>query len=227
MRRLAIPDIHGCSKTVRTLVENIQLNKNDQLFFLGDYIDRGHDSAGVLDFIIELKEKGYRIFPLRGNHEHNLVDSYKEYDHLMFTTFVAKMNKSANLLDEHGHVFPKYLNFIDSLPFYYELDDFWLVHAGFKTASNDMLTDYTAMIDTRRFEYSEHLLKGKTVLHGHQVTNFPKISAAIEQRSKIIPLDNGCVYNRPHKIHDHTQLGQLLCFNLDTWELTSQPNVDS
>ena len=69
-RRIAIGDIHGCSKTFKLLIENeIQLNKNDQLFLLGDYIDKGKRSKEVLDYILHLIESGFSVFPLMGNHE--------------------------------------------------------------------------------------------------------------------------------------------------------------
>lgn len=225
MRRFVIPDIHACSATLRTLVESIGLNKNDQLYFIGDYIDRGKDSAGVLDFIIGLKDNGYKVFPIRGNHEQNLLETSIEYEPEMFTAFV-KMSKSANLLDDSHRVKPLYMNFIESLPFYLELDDFWIVHAGFNTRRNNFLSDTVAMIDCRRFDYSESLLKGKKVVHGHDVTYLKAIESAIEANSKVIPLDNGCVYNRPHKLYDHSQTGQLLCLNLDSMELIKQVNVD-
>ncbi len=39
-----IPDIHGCLLTFKALLKNIKLKKDDRLFLLGDYIDRGPDS---------------------------------------------------------------------------------------------------------------------------------------------------------------------------------------
>ena len=57
MRRFAIGDIHGCSKALRTLLEVIDPQPEDELIFLGDYIDRGSDSRGVVDQIIELKKR--------------------------------------------------------------------------------------------------------------------------------------------------------------------------
>ena len=61
-RTFAIGDLHGCSRTFRKLIlENINLQKEDELYCLGDYVDRGPDSKGVIDFILELKEKGYKV----------------------------------------------------------------------------------------------------------------------------------------------------------------------
>ncbi len=52
-RRIAIGDIHGCSKTLKALVlKQLKPTFDDQIFFLGDYVSRGNDSAGVIDFIL-------------------------------------------------------------------------------------------------------------------------------------------------------------------------------
>jgi serine/threonine protein phosphatase 1 len=47
--RYAIADIHGCCKTFHALIEKLQLKESDDLYLLGDYIDRGPDSKGVLE----------------------------------------------------------------------------------------------------------------------------------------------------------------------------------
>jgi serine/threonine protein phosphatase 1 len=48
MRRFAISDIHGCARTFGALLNKINLSPVDELFLLGDFIDRGPDSKGVL-----------------------------------------------------------------------------------------------------------------------------------------------------------------------------------
>src|ERR1039457_2707378 len=69
-RRFVIGDIHGCSATLRRLVEEIiVLNRNDELYLLGDLIDRGPDTKGLLDFIFELSGQGFAVSSVRGNHE--------------------------------------------------------------------------------------------------------------------------------------------------------------
>src|ERR1017187_8876025 len=75
-RLFAIGDIHGCSKTFRKLLlEIIQIRKSDKIYCIGDYVDRGNDSKGVIDFIIELRNKNYHIHTLRGNHEQMMLDA--------------------------------------------------------------------------------------------------------------------------------------------------------
>jgi serine/threonine protein phosphatase 1 len=67
-RIIAIGDIHGCFTALESLLAMIELQSNDLLVTLGDYVDRGPDSRQVLDRLIELFDAG-RLIPLRGNHE--------------------------------------------------------------------------------------------------------------------------------------------------------------
>jgi serine/threonine protein phosphatase 1 len=67
-RTIAIGDIHGCSLALAALVDAIDTNPDDLLVTLGDYIDRGPDSRGVLDRLIALAGR-CQLVPLLGNHE--------------------------------------------------------------------------------------------------------------------------------------------------------------
>ncbi len=68
MRTLAIGDIHGCITALKTLLAVIQPQPEDTVVTLGDYVDRGPDTRGVLDTLIAL-EKRTQLKPLMGNHE--------------------------------------------------------------------------------------------------------------------------------------------------------------
>ncbi len=62
-RLFAIGDIHGCFDPFRELVEHrIGIRKEDRLVLLGDYIDRGPSIREVIDYIIDLREKGMTLF---------------------------------------------------------------------------------------------------------------------------------------------------------------------
>lgn len=71
-RMFAIGDIHGCSKALAALLNAIRPTQNDTLVFLGDFIDRGPDSKGVLDQLITLSER-CNVVPIMGNHEEMLL----------------------------------------------------------------------------------------------------------------------------------------------------------
>lgn len=76
-RTIAIGDIHGCSLALRGLLEAIQPQPDDLLVLLGDYIDRGPDTRGVLDQILDLQRR-CTVVPLLGNHEEMLLAALKD-----------------------------------------------------------------------------------------------------------------------------------------------------
>jgi serine/threonine protein phosphatase 1 len=226
-RRLVIADVHGCFRTLRVLVEErIHLNKDDNLFFLGDYIDRGPDSSGVINYIMGLIKGGYKIFPLRGNHEQNVLDAINEYDADTLAYYVGKISKSPDLLNENRTVKAHFVDFFSSLEIYYDLDDFIIVHAGLNLSLDNPFEDKVSMLELRNTLPDLTKLNGRRIVHGHQVTPLDEIKKAVNERQRLIPLDNGCFYTKAHKIYDHTQTGNLCCVNLDTFELIVQKNIE-
>ena len=225
-RRLVIPDIHGCYCTLLGLIKEINLTKDDHLFFLGDFIDRGPLSNAVLDDVMNLHELGFNIFPLRGNHEQMLLDA-ERMDPVNVLYQYLEFNNTKDLLDESNGIKSQYIEFMDMLPYYYELEDFYLVHAGFNFNVENPFLEYDDMIWIRNYSANSRILKGKKVVHGHTPKNLEDIKDAIERDKMVIPLDNGCVYYNAYGMDiSEWNLGNLLCLNLDTMELTVKPYDD-
>ncbi|MDJ1499284.1 metallophosphoesterase family protein [Xanthocytophaga agilis] len=200
-RRFAIGDIHGCFDTFRALVEDqIGLTQSDQLFLLGDYINRGPKQTKVLDYIIQLRASQYEVYPLRGNHEQMLL---------------------ADRLDE---IIPPYRDFFIELPYYYETDHFYLVHAGLNFLASDPLEDTYSMLWMRQSPLpDEEFLNQRKVVHGHTIHSLSEITLAIKNREPILPLDNGCYRGLREAAGEY---GNLCALNLDSFELITQKNVD-
>jgi serine/threonine protein phosphatase 1 len=74
MRVLVIGDIHGCSRALDLILAAVKPTADDHLILLGDYVDRGPDSSGVMQRLLAL-EKQCRLTALRGNHEKMMVDA--------------------------------------------------------------------------------------------------------------------------------------------------------
>jgi len=224
MRRIIVGDIHGCSRTFRALAEEeICLTREDELYLLGDYVYRGPDSKGVLDYILELIERGYNIRPLRGNHEDDLLKYNRE--EFRYLEWHLARNNSLNLLDGEG-LQAKYAGFFEGLPYYFELEHCYIVHAGFNFSSVDPFADRDGMLVQRDFAYSEKHLKGKTVIHGHQPAYIGVIQERVRNRDRLIPFDNGVPYVKKHKIYDHTRLGGLCALDIDSYDLYRALNRD-
>jgi serine/threonine protein phosphatase 1 len=230
-RRFAIGDVHGCCQTLQHLVTQvIQLTKDDQLFLLGDYINRGPDSPGVLQFLIDLQANGYQVFPLRGNHEAMLLDDWEEYKRLHNTQYqehVKNWTTNNPFIDKkNGRLIPQFDKFLNNLPYYYELEDFYLVHAGFdfELGVPNALEDFERMLWVRYFEPDYAVIQTKPVLHGHTTRSIDEIKESVKDRMGAIPLDNGC-YKSLRAVYN-PYYGSLCGLNLDTFELIVVENMD-
>lgn len=218
-RQFVISDIHGCYKTLCKLLDTLCISLEDQVFFLGDYINKGPDSANVLKHIIRLRDDGYQIHALRGNHEQIIMQHLRTQPDRLLK--YLKTQDSTDLLNSKGSIKKKYIRFLNLLPYYFELKDHWLVHAGFRCSKEDPFADLAAMLEIRDFRYSKKVLLGKTVIHGHVPHTMKEIEKAIKNKARVIPLDNGCVYRGKR-----AGLGNLLALNLKDHELTVQPKID-
>ncbi|MEL7334857.1 MAG: metallophosphoesterase family protein, partial [Planctomycetota bacterium] len=77
-RLIAIGDIHGCLHALNALLDAIDPQPEDLIVTLGDYVDRGPNSAGVLDRLIRLSQQT-RLVCLLGNHEEMMIDTYTQH----------------------------------------------------------------------------------------------------------------------------------------------------
>jgi serine/threonine protein phosphatase 1 len=76
-RTIAIGDIHGCGDALAALIDAIVPTPDDTIIALGDYIDRGPDSEGVVAQFISLGQT-CRLIPLMGNHEEVFLDALND-----------------------------------------------------------------------------------------------------------------------------------------------------
>lgn len=223
-RRFAIGDVHGCAETLQYMIENeLKATTKDTLYLLGDYIDRGPDSKGVIDYILKLKEENYKIETLRGNHEEMLLEAIADHGEKLD---VWLWNGGEETLKSFGIKtvtgFPeKYIEFYKKLKYYIELEDYLLVHAGFNFVSGKPFEDFFSMVWIRNMEINKQVLGGRRIVHGHTPTPYFKIQEALADETNMeINLDAGCVYK------NYPGLGHLAALNLDTLELHLVENKD-
>ncbi len=206
-REFAIGDIHGCSKTFKKLLlDTINIRKSDKIFCIGDYIDRGNDSNGVIDFILKLRSEGYQIHTLRGNHEQMLLDSVKyefEIDHWLENGGNETMRsfgiRSLSELPE------KYLSFFRKTNLCIKTEEYIFVHAGLNFDKKDIFEDKDAILWIRDFDPIQPVLGDKLLIHGHT----PKpLDYILNQKGNCINIDGGCVFK------DNSNLGKMVAFDL-------------
>src|SRR5664280_3630490 len=82
----AIGDIHGCMGKLRTLIQNINADpENDIIVFIGDYIDRGSAAREVVDYVIGLTAEYKNVVCLLGNHEYMFLRYLDGLDAVSYT----------------------------------------------------------------------------------------------------------------------------------------------
>ena len=197
-RLFAISDIHGCFRPFYELVVKIiDLKKDDRLILLGDYIDRGPQSKEVIDFIIDLKKSGFDVTPLTGNHEQMMLESYFDPNvlPLWFLNHGMATLDSFDVQDVR-EIDKDYIKFISELKFYYETGNIIFVHAGFNDTDSDPFNDRHRMIWECSFSYKNPLLKDKTIIHGHRPKTIDHVKRLITEKSPVIAIDTGCVYEK-------------------------------
>ncbi len=222
MARYALTDIHGCVLTFKALVlEQLKLQKTDELYILGDLVNKGPDSKGVIDFILELREQQYQVHCLRGNHDHMLLKAAKKGPKALSLTDTEQRLVLESFGIEQFEDLPKeYRVFLKSLPYYLELPDYYLVHAGFNFAKEDIFEDKDAMLNLRGYEVNWSKLANKNLLHGHTPTALHSIKKTVSHKKPRVNLDAGCVYYR------NAAYGNLVAMDLDTQQLFTQSNQD-
>jgi len=225
--RYAIGDIHGCIKTLEKIFCTISnQDKNPELYSVGDLIDRGPNSKAVLDFFMDLKNN-YSVQIVRGNHEEMMLNTlFQNSENWFFNGAEKTLRSFQNFfkidgMDLQNIISQKYIDFIASFPYYIELDDYLIVHAGFNFSAHNPFDDTEAMLWTRIEENDYHYTQGKKIIHGHTPIPFQQIKMNIQNaKNNIYNIDSGCVYI---KFND---LGTLTALNIDTLELIRQKNVD-
>ena len=223
MSRYVIPDIHGGLLTFRALLRQIDLRFGDRLYLLGDFIDRGPDSKGVLDTILELLAVGHDVRPLLGNHEAMLLEMVRgtidDYSWHWMTAWGLHTLQSFGLTNPE-ELPDRYLHFLEQLPCLRTDGDYVLVHAGLDMNVRDPLsqTSPQLMVWGGQSPYGSELLPGKTIITGHRIRPLAQIMASLSTGH--ITLDNGAYSNM------QPEYGNLLALNLETRELLIQPWID-
>lgn len=168
MSTFAIGDIHGCRDALDQLLAKLPFDDGDRLVFLGDYIDRGPDSKGVVDRLISLRDSrpaGSTVF-LMGNHEEMLLDYLRGVGEERFLrvggteTVISYGGFPLHLPDEHRR-------FFNGLRLSWEDDRYIYVHAGLRPGvPMDAQSPEDLVWIRGDFLYSDYVFE-KKVVFGH------------------------------------------------------------
>lgn len=211
-RIYAVGDIHGCADLLSQLLEKIRLDaaqspsQKQWLIFLGDYIDRGPDSKGVVDVLLSLPETFPNTVFLKGNHEVLLTSALESNDALSHWTRnggVATLASygvsetslqrgrldSARLTLELEEKMPlSHMQFFSGLETSATLGDYFFVHAGVRPGVplDRQDEDDLCWIRSEFLDYQGDF--GKVIVHGHTPADEP------ENKRNRIGIDTGAVF---------------------------------
>ncbi len=215
---IAIGDIHGCVRTLKTLWSKLKPYKDATHVFIGDYIDRGLYSKEVVDFLLDVRYDRDCIF-LRGNHEQMLLDAFenKNIDNWIYNGGGNTL-KSYNNIRHPEDIPEEHLDFYFDTTLYFETKDYFFVHAGVPPHQTikQSIEDPAAK---QFFLWGRDHLNAldvpweKTVVFGHTPRPYPI------RKNKMIGIDTGCVY-------DELGYGKLTAVLLPDQEFIEQISLD-
>ncbi|NDC37330.1 MAG: serine/threonine protein phosphatase [Proteobacteria bacterium] len=202
-RIFAVGDIHGCrdeaAAMVDFLITNRSLTQNDQLIFIGDYIDRGPDSKGVIDLMLRVKREYPRTIFLKGNHEDMLL-SFLGLEGTAGMGFLLNggdatlrsygIDPTLSPDDVYRKIPPVHIEFFRTLDSYAIIAGYVFVHAGLNPLRDLRDQSYDDLYWIRNeFIYNVHRFE-KTVVFGHT----PFLDVLFHLPFKI-GVDTGLVYD--------------------------------
>lgn len=183
-RYIAITDIHGELDKLNSVLSKIKTRSDDVFVFMGDYIDRGPNSKGVVDRILAQANTHECIY-LIGSHEYAYLNSQNdEYYNFLFWNYggpatIKSYGNFENIGKTHGE-------FFKALKFYYLTDKYLFVHAGINPTYPLEKQNKTDLVYIRhKFIYSKHNLPQK-IIFGHTEFDKPYID------DDKIGIDLGC-----------------------------------
>ena len=194
----AIADIHGSLQKLCDLIAQCERHADGRpatFVFLGDYIDRGPDSCGVIDTVMMLQSRlKHRVIALQGNHEAvalEVVDGKTDAGPWLREGGAATLRSygASSARDiPHEHV-----AWMRSLPLRYDDGRRFFVHAGIdperpldRQSDRDLLWIREPFLSDPR----DH---GRLIVHGHT----PHTGGVPDLRSNRLNLDTAAVFGGP------------------------------
>ncbi len=195
-RQIFIGDVHGHYLGLNNLLDTIAPSQADELYFLGDLVDRGPNSSSVVELV---KSHGYAC--ILGNHEEMMLGALAQASDpsnlLAWSSCGGEETlssyRSNTQLEEH-------LAWMASLPLYLDLGEVWLVHAGVDpNLPLDLQSHYQFCWVRREFHSSPvPYFPDKLIVAGHTITfTLPGIAPGqVAAGAGWLDIDTGAYHRR-------------------------------
>ena len=200
-----VGDIHGMREKLEMLIEKLPLEPDDELVFIGDYVDRGPDPAGVVEYLLELAKLRSCVF-LMGNNEAMFLSFLGWRGPAYFGAESFIENGGDTTLQSYGYfekgdafeLPPHHEEFYRNLKLWHMAGEYVFVHAGLSTEALRLSDPEYALareqprdlLWQRATANLPHSL-GATVIYGHTPTLDLQVRWNIPYS---IGIDTGCVY---------------------------------
>lgn len=200
MKIYAIGDVHGCIEELKQLLLKIdtEIKDGDEIVFIGDYIDRGPNSKGVVDLIIERQNNHpNKHITLKGNHEDMMIEgmdgwSYnggKETLESYATYVMTRFGEQISYYNYWQFLPPEHKEFYKTLPLFYRNGKYVFVHAGIDPElSLENQTEQCMLWERQFVGYRGEYKDGYTVTYGHTPLNVAIV------RDHQFGIDTACVF---------------------------------
>jgi serine/threonine protein phosphatase 1 len=168
-RTFAIGDIHGCLAALETLLAEIRLRPNDTLVVLGDVIDRGPNTRGVLDRLLRL-QKECRLVPILGNHDQMLLQIIDGHQKLYvdWLLFGGNMTLESYETMRVADIPKKHIDFLRNSRLYYETDRYFFLHGSYiAELPLDAQPIETLLWESLKVRHPGRHCSGKMAIVGH------------------------------------------------------------
>ncbi|BAQ64449.1 metallophosphoesterase family protein [Geminocystis sp. NIES-3709] len=168
-KRFVIGDVHGHYDALSELFDKISPTQEDDIYFLGDLIDRGPQSAQVVQFVMD---NNYKC--ILGNHEIMLLDALggEQINQQIFHGWLQ--NGGNTTIASYGNKTPpkEHIEWIKNLPLYFDLGDYWLVHAGVDPhlPIDQQSSEQFCWIRRSFHRSTQPYFEDKTIIIGHTIT---------------------------------------------------------
>jgi len=188
-RVISIGDIHGCADALKSLLGAIVPRAEDVIVTLGDYVDRGPDTCGVLTQLIDLKAK-CELISLTGNHEIMMLDAVdvEEPEMREFWLGCGGAETVASYGASVDAISQDHIQFLRQCRRHYETSTHFFVHANYDPdLTLDKQPDHLLFWD-HLSEVSQPHRSGKIAIVGHT----PQLSGEILDRKHLKCIDTYC-----------------------------------
>jgi serine/threonine protein phosphatase 1 len=209
----AVGDIHGCLRKLRRLVAACEAHaagRAARYVFLGDYVDRGPNSRGVIEFLIRRQQaQPGAVVCLRGNHEQLAIDAHDDERAMPLWLQNSGATTQQNYPETDGRIADAHLAWLRALPFCHDDGLRFFVHAGIDlTVPLDRQSEQVMLWMREPFlSGCDKVDCGRFIVHGHT----PMRTGEPDLRLRRLNLDTGAVIGGPltAAAFDDTRAGPL------------------